>query len=1297
MSDCHPSSSRATLFRLLALIMLIGFCPSLHAQLSEEKVYTIRNVKTGLMMSNGDNPSNDAPIFLETYNAQSNGQKWKLHKLSSYPVKYAIVSASTPSMAIDVAPEKPGANFYLLHWSLDTSNENQHFSIQTTGLADGSYQLLWAKQPGKAVNAVEDNRLRLIGTTDTEASYFVFEEAEAPDVPVPDFWEDETAFADNKLPAHATFMPYASLSSLQADQKRYDRPWLEPEGAEWLSLNGVWKIKWVDTPSKRPGESDFWGQSADISTWDTITVPSCLEMKGYGDPYYINVDYPFSDNAPYIRMRYGLYNSVASYHRQFELPEGWEERRTVLHFDGIYSAAYVWVNGQYVGYTEGPNTDSEFDLSQVVKPGNNSIAVQVFRFSDGSYLEGQDMWHMSGIHRDVYLYATPNTYVQDHFITAQLDDSYTSGSMNVSLNMNNPGGQATAKQVRLVLRDPKGAEVASQTAAFRFDSGVESMQQEVCFGSLSGLQLWSSEHPNLYTVEVVQLNEQGTEEMAFATKYGFRKVEIKDGLVYVNGQKMLFKGANTQDTHPLYGRSIDTSTMLRDVVLMKQANMNIVRGSHYPRQPKMYAMFDYYGLFCMDEADIECHANWQNKGAAISKAASWRNAYLDRTERMVLRDRNHPSIVFWSLGNESGTGSNLQAAYDHCKQLDPQRPVHYEGATRDRANYTDLWSTMYPSVSDVEEQANYNYRGIPYFMCEYAHAMGNGVGNLKEYWDVIESSKYGIGGCIWDFVDQSIYDADDIKNQTLTEKGFPKYMTGYDYPQAPHQGNFVNNGLVSADRAWSPELAQVKQIYQYIKFNSYDVAKRQLTLRNAYRFTNLDCFELSYTLLEDGHEVETGTAPTVSLAPGAETTLDLDFDAELLPGKEYCLNLQFALNNETSWAEKGYPVAQAQFVLQERNGKLPAVTATDEAQPLAVNRDEQGNYSIGNNRVNYRFDGNQGLLTHWSYADYTLIDNATDEGFDYANYRWVENDAASGDNYVTGNGMNRRQLAKTPETDAEGNVRLTVKNWGYRCNVMYEYTLYPNGTLDLQTTYEPQASDLRRIGTRLVLPAELEELSYYARGPWDNFVDRHDAAFLGRYETTVSDMFEPTPRPQTCGNRLDMRELKLTDPDTHFSLNIESEGQVDFQALHYFDTDMASARHRWELTPGKVVLHLDYMQKGVGNGSCGPGTLSKYNCPSHGVFTNRLRFRPRTAIESGIGCIDHNPSAGLQVHMEGHTVVCTGAIEAGTDMRVYDLGGTCVARATATAPTSSLTANLASQPHGTYLVKVGKQCFKMTR
>lgn len=1277
---------------------LIAFCTSAWAQLSETKAYCIRSVQSGQVISNKGNAANNAPLYTENRSSDENGQKWMLKKLSAYTNAYAIVSAHETSMAIDVAPEKPGEEYYLLHWTLDASNVNQHFILSPAGEEENTYRLLWANDENRAVNVVENNRLRLTETTNTDASLFVFEETSRPALPQTAYWEDETVFGENKLPAHAAFMPYATTQKLRGDATRYDKPWSEPTGADYLPLNGVWKLKWAEQPADKPGEADFWADAADVSQWDTISVPSCLEMKGYGDPYYINVNYPFYDNAPKISMKYGLYNSVASYRRDFDLPTGWSDKRTVLHFDGIYSAAYVWVNGQYAGYTEGPNTDSEFDVTELVREGSNNVSVQVYRFSDGSYVEGQDMWHMSGIHRDVYLYATPKTYVRDHVITSTLDDTYKAGSMNVQISMANPGREAVEKSVRITLLDPEGKEIGTQTAGFDFASGAEELLENVTFSGLAELENWTAETPALYTVEVAQLADDESEEMVFSTKYGFRKTEIKDGKVYVNGQQVYFKGANTQDTHPVHGRAIDVSTMLRDVTLMKQANMNTLRNSHYPRQAKMYAMLDYYGLYCMDEADIECHFNWENKGAAISKAESWKAVYTDRTERMVVRSRNHPSILFWSLGNESGSGQNFQAAYDRCKQLDPDRIVHYEGATRDNASYTELWSVMYPHVSSVSNDANYNWRRQPYFMCEYAHAMGNGVGNLKEYWDVIENSTYGIGGCIWDFVDQSIYDAEDIANQTTIQNGKPKYMSGYDYPQAPHQGNFVNNGLVTADRAWSPELAQVKQIYQYVKFEGFDLDTRTLTLRNAYNFTDLADLELTYTVLEDGKEVESHTKGSISLAPGERSTARLDFDTPFAEGKEYCLNLRFALASDKPWAEKGYPVAEAQYVLQERPATLPAVKAEDTPQPLTVSRENNGEYLISNDRATYRFSATQGILSEWSYRDYMLVDASSGNGFDFDCYRWVENDAASGDNLSPDNGISTHTLAAEPTADGEGTVRLSVENKGWRCNVRYDYTLYPDGTLDLKATYEPQASGMRRIGTKIVLPAELENVSYYARGPWDNFIDRRDASFLGRYRTTVSDLLEPTPRPQTSGNRTGMRELTLSNPDTGFELRIQGEGQVDFQALHHTDSEMAQARHNWELTPGNVVLHLDYTQRGLGNGSCGAAsTLSQYECPSSGTLTHLLRFRPRTGTETGIGCVNRTEVPALRVQANEQTVTCTGLLKAGTVLRVYDLGGSCVARAEAAADTRCLTADIAAQPRGTYIVKVGTENFKVTK
>ena len=1282
------------MFCLMTMLWATGTSSSLWAQLDESKTYYVQAFSSKRVMSNQENFANNARIVLEEKNADSSGQKWKVKKAGWDKDCYLLVCAADEKLAFDIAPTGPFGNYVPVHWTTDVNSNNQKLLFRPVNGKPDTYQILDANSTRYALHAEADYTLRLTQNKEGDSSYFVFEETTAQEKPMASIWEDETVFGINKLPAHATFMPYASTAELRADQERYDRPWNEPTQAQYLSLNGIWKLNWVDAPNKRPGKKDFYGNDVNVSDWDDIEVPSCLEMKGYGQPYYINVDYPFQDSYPRINMKWGLYNSVGSYRRDFTLPEGWKgDKRVILHFDGIYSAAFVWVNGESAGYTEGPNTDSEFDVTDLVREGVNNVSVQVIRFSDGSYLEGQDMWHMSGIHRDVYLYATPTTYVRDHFITSKLNDTYTAGSMSVLLDMANPTKQAVRKTVNVRLLAPDGSEVMQQQADFALNAGTESLEKTITLNNLNGLQNWTAETPNLYTVEISQTNEAGQEEMAFATKYGFRKVEISQGKVLINGEQVLFKGANTQDTHPLYGRSIDVETMLRDVQLMKQANMNTIRGSHYPRQPKMYAMFDYYGLYCMDEADVECHKNWEN-GNSISRAESWKAQYLDRTERMVKRDRNYPSVIFWSLGNESGTGQNLQATYDLCKQIDPDRIVHYEGATRGNAPYTDLFSVMYPDVNSVQQDANRNWKGQPYFMCEYAHAMGNAVGNLKEYWDIIENSKYGIGGCIWDFVDQSVYDAKDIKSGNLTENGFPRYMAGYDYP-GPHQGNFLNNGLISADRAWSPELAQAKQIYQYVKFVKFEQGSRKLTLRNCYDFTNLNHYDLMYTILRNGKEVETQTLTLNSVKPNAEVTVTLPYTTEMEAGDEYALLVSLVLQETNSWAEAGYPVAQQQFVLQEREQKLAEVRSLATDPALRIDQSKGNVYEISNENISLAFNRDNGRISHWAYGQQVLINDAS-KSLDFAPYRWVENDAASGDhNFSKTNGIYTSEISKKPNTDNKGVVHLSVRNQGYQCNVTYDYSIYPNGTIDVQTTYDVQSGNLRRIGSQLILPADFENLTYYARGPWDNFVDRNDCAFLGQYTSTVTNMLEPTPRPQTSGNRMDLRELLLTNLDNNFGLRLQTEGKVDFQVLHFDDSHMSSLLHRWELVPGEVYLHLDYAQKGVGNGSCGPQTLQKYHCPSYGTFSHVLRFSPFNPAETGIDEAGCDLTTRYTVEAQEGIVTCRGQIAAGTELRVYDLGGSCIARTQATADVRSLTLHVKGQPFGTYIVRVGNESFKV--
>lgn len=1279
--------------RLRNMLALAVFCSatfSSWAQLSTDKTYYIKSSVSGKVFSNGNSSQKNAEIKLEAISDASKGQKWTLTSTGN-DNEYIIVNAGYPGFAIDAAPAKW---YYPLQWTADVNSENQRFQIIPVEGKDNTYKIVWSAKTNRRFMEKSNDKLNISDEAESAGvtTQFVFEETAAQEIADRDNWADERFFEENKLPGHTTFMPYSNTEKLRADDERYQHPWVDPQGADWLSLNGVWNLKWTTDINKRP-QQDFYADDVDATKWDTISVPSCLEMKGYGDPYYINVGYPFADNYPNLDMTANCQNSVASYRRTFDLPEGWTDKRVVLHFDGIYSAAYVWVNGKYVGYTQGANNDAEFDLSNVVRQGSNNIAVQVFRFSDASYLEGQDMWHMSGIHRDVYLYATPKTYIADHVITDDMSKPYTSAAVDVNVSMNNPSGQATTQKVRVRIINPNGEQVAEKVTDFAFAADETTLQKNVAFDTLNGIQTWTSESPNLYTIEVSQLNADGSEEMAFATKYGFRKVYSSAGKMYINGKRVILRGVNTQDTHPVHGRSIDTATMLRDITMMKQANVNLLRTSHMPRQPKMYAMMDYYGMYCMDEADVECHFNWEQSGNTISSAKTWRPQFIDRTIRMVQRDRNHPAVLFWSLGNESGVGANLQATYDTIKVVDPTRLVHYEGATRGNASYTDMYSVMYPSMSNVSREAN-NTGGKPYFMCEFAHAMGNAVGNFSEYWNTVASSTYGMGGCVWDWVDQSIYNAQDIKNNTLMQNGYPKYRTGNDFSNYNHQGNFVNNGLVPADRAWTPKLAEVKQVYAPITV-TYNARRKRVTVNNNCDFSTLDNYRLAYTVLKNGEEVETDTLDLPAASPNSNSgAIDVPYTTTFDSHSEYLVNFTVVQKQATLWAEAGYPVSKQQFVLQEGETTLPAVNFGKQSLTL---EDVNGDLEIGNNKFNITINPNTGRLYSWTYGNYELIDGLA-KNLTYDNFRWVENDEAAGNSLDASNGISKFTIVNAPKLNADGTASFSTKGTGTYCNVLYNYTIYPDGTIDVQTTYTShQVDNLRRIGSKIVLPKGLEQIDYYALGPWDSYVDRKDGVQVGRYRSTVTDMFGTTPHPQSCGNHEGLRELTLTDAKAGFMLNVKAEGQVAFSALHYTDADMAKARHRWDLTPGDVVLHLDYYQKGLGNGSCGrgTGTLSKYNCPV-GTFTNKLRFRPMWQSETAINGVT-TPANDIRVSVVDGRVICTGNIAAGTMLRVYDLGGSTVATATASSATQQLTVSLSAQPRGTYLVKVGTQVFKVIR
>lgn len=1190
----------------------------------------------------------DTGLAFLAYAEGNDAQKWKLVAVSGKQDCYQLVNGDG-ELAFDMAlNDTKKVSGYPCMWTQSIANPNQQIYITKKG---SGYKLSAVSARNGQNYYVTFGSISSVngyycGYENSEASAATLQFKEVPAVVIPEGadWENAKVYERNKERAHATYMPYPSTKAMKADGQRYDKPWLDPTGANYLSLNGTWKLRWSE--GAKPvllGKDDFWGDgvSTEGSAWNDITVPSCLEMNGYGLPMYVNVDYPFEDQQPYVRMKAGLKNSVGSYRRDFTLPAGWENKRVFLHFDGIYSAAYVYVNGNEVGYTEGANNVSEFDITKYLRTGKNNVAVQVIRWSDGSYLEGQDMWHMSGIHRDVYLVATPKTYLADHYIKTTVTPGSTtvatgSAATSVDLTVCNRDKTAAKKTVTVTLFDPSGKEVKRLKSDFVFAAGDSLKTQTVDFGTLSNVKLWSAETPTLYTF-IFSQSQDGKEEEAFSTKYGFRKIDLSKGYLEVNGRRTYLKGANTQDTDPLHGRSISTDLMLKDIAMMKQSNMNTVRTSHYPRHAKMMAMFDHYGLFVVDEADMELHRNWEGSKTIINNT-DWTGAIVDRNVRNTLRDRNHPSVVFWSLGNESGSGLNIMAAYNAVKELD-NRYIHYEGSTRDKAEGTDIHSVMYPAMDvwrsgttgPVTSDVNHPNTNKPYFMCEYAHAMGNAVGNLREYWEAIEGSKMGVGGCIWDWVDQSIYSYDAIKNNQLTKNGFPAYITGYDCP-GPHQYNFVNNGLVNADRAWSAELDEVKRVYQWVGFD-LNTTSRQVKLTNKYLDRNLNQFYLKWTLLADGKPVQDGIVKKLNCAAGGTETVDLKYNPTAFAGKELFLNIGLYTKEATNWCDRDYPVAEFQQQLTQRTEVLDKVDNT-KADALHATKNSDGGYTYANGKQKVTFDG-QGNITLWAYEGKDLFVQNNGPRFD--RYRWIENDGpmeAYG-NDPTDNGV-KSQTATFQLSDDGKTATVNVTQNGNYGKATYKYTVNANGTIDLASSYEAQGNGARRLGFSLNFPSDMSKVSYYARGPRASYIDRLDGEDFGLYETTVKDMYEPFSHPQSNGNRIGLRWLTLTNNEGN-GVKVETSGDVAFSLTPWTDAELRTARHEWELpTSNRVVAHFDAIQQGLGNKSCGPGPLPKYEIQKGKTYSNIVRFIPfsETADDTanGISAVVNSATTIAQVY-----------------------------------------------------------------
>ena len=1184
--------------------------------------------------------NNDEQITVTTKSDSNNGQKW-ITKKGNYSTSYPwhIVNIMS-SKALDMAGNN--TKVMPLQWTSENDdkkgNANQEWKFEEVDATNHTYKI-YAYTQNKTYYLTYDgtNGGKLGRTTDSNsATAFGFIKTDATsggggtssngsfDV---SWISNQSKVSDHKEDAHATFIPYASVEQMKADTKHYAEPWQQPDEtkAEYINLNGTWKFKYVAGSSSGPGSSEFYASNYDDSGWKNIRVPLSWEMANYGKPVYTNVGYPFQDKAPNANegwTQYGVtdHNATGFYRRTITIPEKWKDKRVFVHFDGVYSAAVVWVNGKYVGYSQDSNTDAEFNITGFVTTGDNQLSVRVYRWCDGSYLEGQDMWHLSGIHRDVYLVATPKVFVSDHYISSTLNNNATSGSMSVKLTIDNRNNTSATKTLQVTLLDRDGKQIATGTQTY---SGTSTTEKTVTLNSLSNLHPWSAEDPYLYTVVVSQKDENGAEEMAFSTKYGFRNITKSGNLIYINGKRVYFKGVNTQDTHPEYGRAIDMETMMKDLTMMKQANVNTVRTSHYPRQPKMYAMMDALGFYVMDEADVECHGNQD-----LSKNSSWITAMDDRTKRMVLRDRNHPSVIFWSLGNECGGGSNFSTTYNTCKSLD-SRLVHYEGAGSG-TNYSDLGSNMYPTVLSVQGNKS-GLNGKPYFICEYAHAMGQAVGNLKEYWDQIENSTGIIGGCIWDWVDQSVYDPAKLVNgKKKSDNGFNYWVSGYDYNSTSgvgmgFQGNFLNNGIVTPDRTWTGKLSEVKKVYQYVKFSDFNASANSVNIANKYAFMPIssDNFEIGYRVMKDGYLVENGKLESfTTIDAGSSATVTLPIQTSVEGSAEYLVNVELRVKKPTkanvadwtSWAEEGYSIADEQFSLSNATIGLPELpNYTSGNGSLKV----EGNTVTGtdNNGKKYSIVFNSsGKMTSWTYDGKKLIA----AGPDFNSYRKVDNDRSFSPKFSPSSSMSVTSSLRK----SGNNATMSVNGSATNCSYTADYTFYPDGTVDMKVTFSP-SGELARIGLGMQFASGFENVEFYARGPRSNYSDRKTGSYLGRFTTTVDDMVDEMIHPQTFGDHEDLRELILTNKTVGVQLGVKVGGRASFSLSHYDESRWCTSGdsmwntklHWYDLTRNnQVYAHFDYMQRGLGNNSCtGEDCLSQYQCPSSDSYTYTLRFKPQSA------------------------------------------------------------------------------------
>ena len=1022
---------------------------------------------------------------------------------------------------------------------------------------------------------------------------------------VPTEIEDPRNIGINKEPAHASLMPYANLQeALKANRRA---------STFARSLNGAWKFNWVDWPEKRP--ADFYKTSYDVSGWKAIKVPSNWQIEGYGTPYYSNYNYIFKKDFPRVMseppVKFTAYkerNPVGSYRRDFTLPADWNGRRVFITFDGVDAGFFIWINGKKVGYSVNSRNAAEFDITKYVQPGKNMVAVEVYRFTTGSYLEDQDMWRLSGIFRNVTLWSAPQEHIRDYFVKTNLDKQYKNAVVEISAKVKNYSSSPT-KASKLVANLYNGSTpVKGGTAqgSVRALKPGEEVTVKLSF-PVSNPQKWTAETPKLYTT-VLSLKNGNTTSETISSRTGFRTIEIKGRIFTINGVRVKLKGVNRHENWPEVGHAVTEEQMIRDIVLIKQANCNHVRTCHYSDDPRWYELCDQYGIYLVAEANLESHGAWDE----FNEDPRIKDAIIDRNVANVQNFKNHPSVIIWSLGNECGSGgSNFRAALAVVKSIDPTRPTHYQGFGIGVKNPADIDSDMYTDLENTEKIAKNDSLTKPFYLCEYAHAMFNSMGSVDEYNDLFDKYPTLLGGCIWEWQDQGIWNRRDPKH--------PIMAFGGGFGEYPNDHYFIHKGVVASDRSLKPHYPELKHAYQWIAVKAKDLKNGVITIKNRYQFINLDGFIGKWELSENGVVTTTGNFDIGKVNPGEEKDIKIPYtiiNPKLKAGAEYFLRISFTTATDKMWAKKGFEVAAQQL-------ELPVTTQALVADPAA----QQGlELSNGNNEIKVKgrdfkieFDKKTGTFTKLEKNGNNVLANdggpklhlwrAPHRNDDmWANKGWEKN----GIKTLTWVASDVTAVQAAPGKIVISASLTGTGKQGFTVHHKVTYTILGNGTIkaDNDVSFSDPKVVLARLGVRLFLKTDLDQFSYFGRGPMENYADRKRAFDIGVYASSVKQQVTPYEKPMENGNHEDIRWAKLSAKDGS-SLTVKHDGDLlQVSAQPYSDEEMEPVEYKIDLPKSKAtVLTVSAHTMGVGSNSCGPRPLEKctvYSKP--GTFSYELHL-----------------------------------------------------------------------------------------